>query len=67
MTIIVPFGPKENIPNFLLRVSLFTLSSSGVSTITYQDNETSSILADYVIELSSFSFQSLFSSSTINR
>lgn len=51
MTINVPFDLKENIPKFLLRVSLLTLSSSGVSTVTYQDKKISSILADYVIEL----------------
>lgn len=60
MTINVPFDPKENIPNFLLRVSLLTLSSSGVNTGTYQDKEISSILADYVIELSSFFFSKSF-------
>lgn len=64
MTINVPFDPKENIPKFLLRVFLSTLSSSGVSAVTYQDKEISSILADYVIEL--FRLKKFFSSSTIN-
>lgn len=58
MTINVPFDPKENIPKCMLRVSLLTLSSSGVNTVTYQDKEMSSILADYVIEL--FRFQKSF-------